>query len=34
MVDNPRREVMAWKKPRITEIAVALEINGYACADD
>lgn len=24
---------MAWKKPRITEISLALEINSYACAD-
>jgi len=24
---------MAWKKPRIVEIAVGMEINSYACAD-
>ncbi|HYD05290.1 MAG TPA: pyrroloquinoline quinone precursor peptide PqqA [Reyranella sp.] len=24
---------MAWKKPRIVEIAVGMEINAYACAD-
>ncbi|MBV8191991.1 MAG: pyrroloquinoline quinone precursor peptide PqqA [Alphaproteobacteria bacterium] len=24
---------MAWKTPRIIEIAVGLEINSYACAD-
>jgi len=23
---------MAWKKPRIVEIAVGMEINSYACA--
>jgi len=23
----------AWKKPRIVEIAVGLEINAYACAE-
>jgi coenzyme PQQ precursor peptide PqqA len=23
---------MAWKKPRIVEVAVGLEINSYACA--
>jgi coenzyme PQQ precursor peptide PqqA len=26
-------EVMAWKKPRIVEIAVGMEINSYACAE-
>jgi coenzyme PQQ precursor peptide PqqA len=25
-------EIMAWKKPKIVEIAVGLEINSYACA--
>jgi len=30
---QPERNTMAWTKPRITEIAVALEINGYACAE-
>ena len=33
--DNPQllmEEPMAWKKPRIVEIAVGLEINSYACA--
>jgi len=24
---------MAWKKPRIVEISLALEINAYACAE-
>jgi len=24
---------MAWKKPRITEVSLALEINSYACAE-
>ncbi|MBK1657036.1 pyrroloquinoline quinone precursor peptide PqqA [Paracraurococcus ruber] len=24
---------MAWKKPRVTEVSLALEINSYACAD-
>jgi coenzyme PQQ precursor peptide PqqA len=24
---------MAWRKPRITEIAVGMEINCYACAE-
>jgi coenzyme PQQ precursor peptide PqqA len=23
---------MAWTKPRITEVSLALEINSYACA--
>jgi coenzyme PQQ precursor peptide PqqA len=27
-----RRRPMAWKKPRIVEIAVGMEINSYACA--
>jgi coenzyme PQQ precursor peptide PqqA len=27
-----REEVMLWKKPRIVEIAIGLEINSYACA--
>jgi coenzyme PQQ precursor peptide PqqA len=26
-------QAMLWKKPRIVEIAVGLEINSYACAD-
>jgi coenzyme PQQ precursor peptide PqqA len=25
--------IMAWKKPRVTEISLALEINSYACAE-
>jgi len=31
---SPFREetVMAWRKPRVTEICLALEINGYASA--
>ena len=24
---------MAWRKPRVTEIAVGMEINCYACAE-
>jgi len=24
---------MAWKKPRIVEVSLALEINSYACAE-
>jgi len=24
---------MAWKTPRIVEIAIGMEINSYACAD-
>ncbi|KAA2213638.1 pyrroloquinoline quinone precursor peptide PqqA [Teichococcus oryzae] len=24
---------MAWKKPRVTEVSLALEINSYACAE-
>jgi len=24
---------MAWKKPRIVEVSLALEINAYACAE-
>lgn len=32
---GPYREciVMAWKKPRIVEVSLALEINSYACAE-
>jgi coenzyme PQQ precursor peptide PqqA len=26
-------EAMAWKSPKIREIAVGLEINSYACAE-
>ncbi|MDO9711305.1 pyrroloquinoline quinone precursor peptide PqqA [Paracraurococcus lichenis] len=26
-------EHMAWKKPRVTEVSLALEINSYACAE-
>jgi coenzyme PQQ precursor peptide PqqA len=29
----PRRPAMAWKTPRIVEIAVGMEINSYASAD-
>jgi coenzyme PQQ precursor peptide PqqA len=25
--------IMAWKKPRIVEVSLALEINSYACAE-
>jgi len=24
---------MSWKKPRIVEVSLALEINSYACAE-
>jgi coenzyme PQQ precursor peptide PqqA len=27
-----RRKIMAWKKPRIVEICLGLEINSYASA--
>jgi coenzyme PQQ precursor peptide PqqA len=27
------RVAMAWRKPRITEISVGMEINCYACAE-
>jgi coenzyme PQQ precursor peptide PqqA len=30
---QPRRAPMAWKKPRIVEVSLALEINSYACAE-
>lgn len=30
---NRRRDFMAWKKPRVTEVSLALEINSYACAE-
>jgi coenzyme PQQ precursor peptide PqqA len=30
---TPERNAMAWKTPRIVEIAVGMEINTYACAD-
>ncbi|CAH0301210.1 pyrroloquinoline quinone precursor peptide PqqA [Roseomonas sp. CECT 9278] len=26
-------DIMAWKKPRVTEVSVAMEINCYACAE-
>lgn len=34
-LDGKREEkpMRTWKKPRIVEIAVGLEINSYACAD-
>jgi coenzyme PQQ precursor peptide PqqA len=28
-----RNAQMAWKKPRVTEVSLALEINSYACAE-
>lgn len=31
--DQWREDIMAWKKPRVTEISVAMEINCYACAE-
>jgi len=30
---NPTENAIAWKTPRIVEIAVGMEINSYACAD-
>jgi coenzyme PQQ precursor peptide PqqA len=27
------RTIMAWNTPKVTEIAVGLEINSYACAE-
>ena len=31
---NPQEEcIMAWKTPKIVEIAVGMEINAYACAE-
>jgi coenzyme PQQ precursor peptide PqqA len=27
-----REEAMLWKKPKVLEIAIGLEINSYACA--
>jgi len=34
-IRRPKSEVlnMAWKKPRIVEVSLALEINSYACAE-
>ncbi len=31
--DLPEDRVMAWKTPKIVEIALGAEINSYACAD-
>jgi coenzyme PQQ precursor peptide PqqA len=33
LVATRLEDIMAWKKPRIVEISLALEINGYACAE-
>ena len=30
--ESPVEDAMQWKKPRVVEIAVGLEINYYACA--
>ena len=30
---KPQEERMAWTKPRVTEVSLALEINSYACAE-
>ena len=31
---NPQEEcIMAWKTPKIVEIAVGMEINSYVCAE-
>jgi coenzyme PQQ precursor peptide PqqA len=33
-VESPTKErIMSWKKPRVTEVSLALEINSYACAE-
>jgi coenzyme PQQ precursor peptide PqqA len=32
-IECPEERRMKWKKPRIVEIAVGLEINSYACAE-
>jgi coenzyme PQQ precursor peptide PqqA len=32
MRPQPRRQSAMWKKPKIVEIAVGMEINSYACA--
>jgi coenzyme PQQ precursor peptide PqqA len=29
----PKEARMAWTKPRVTEVSLALEINSYACAE-
>lgn len=32
--NHPFEEMqMAWKKPKVTEISVGMEINCYACAE-
>jgi coenzyme PQQ precursor peptide PqqA len=31
--ERPQETIMAWKKPRIVEVSLALEINSYACAE-
>jgi coenzyme PQQ precursor peptide PqqA len=31
--DTARERVMAWKKPRVTEVCLGLEINSYASAE-
>jgi coenzyme PQQ precursor peptide PqqA len=34
VLKNPKRSnVMAWKTPKIAEIALGAEINSYACAE-
>jgi coenzyme PQQ precursor peptide PqqA len=30
---GPEETTMAWKTPKIVEIAVGMEINSYACAE-
>jgi coenzyme PQQ precursor peptide PqqA len=32
LVANNREDEMAWKTPKIVEVAVGMEINMYACA--
>ena len=33
LVKQPRGGTMAWKSPKVIEIAVGMEINCYACAE-
>ena len=30
---HPKEFLMTWTTPKVTEIAVGMEINSYACAD-
>jgi coenzyme PQQ precursor peptide PqqA len=31
-MNRPQEAIMAWKTPKIVEIALGAEINSYACA--